>query len=117
MAFEIRQNEDGEIIIVALFGELDSSSVAAFSLGFREITGKLGPLKYVLDLKGLEFISSAGWTAFLNEFRQLRSGGGDLKLAAMRQDAKRVYSLVGIDGVIESCETVKEAVKSYAKKG
>jgi anti-anti-sigma factor len=116
MAFEIRENEDGEIIIVELFGELDSSSVAAFSLGFREITGKRGPNKYVLDLKGLEFISSAGWTAFLNEFKQLRLAGGNLKLAAMRQDAKRVYSLVGVDGVIESHETVKEAVKSYAKK-
>jgi anti-anti-sigma factor len=116
MAFEIRENEDGEIIIVELSGELDSSSVAAFSLGFREITGKRGLKKYVLDLKGLEFISSAGWTAFLNEFKQLRLSGGDLQLAAMRQDAKRVYTLVGVDGVIESHETVKEAVKSYAKK-
>jgi len=116
MAFEIMENEDGEIIIVELSGELDSSSVAAFSLGFREITGKRSPKKYVLDLKGLEFISSAGWTAFLNEFKQLRASGGDLKLAAMRQDAKRVYSLVGVDGVIESHETVKEAVKSYARK-
>lgn len=116
MAFEIREKEDGEIMILELCGELDSSSVAVFNLGFMEISGKRGPVKYVLDLKGLEFISSAGWTAFLNEFKQLRSSGGDLKLAAMRQDAKRVYSLVGIDGVIESHETVKEAVKSYAKK-
>ena len=116
MAFEIRENEDLGIIIVELFGELDSSSVAAFSLGFREIIGKRGPKKYVLDLKGLEFISSAGWTAFLNEFKQLRSSGGDLKLAAMRPDAKRVYALMGIDGVMESHETVKDAVKSYAKK-
>jgi anti-anti-sigma factor len=117
MAFEIKENKDGEIVIVELYGELDSSSVAAFSLGFKEISGKHGPVKYVLDLKELEFISSAGWTAFLNEFKQLRSSGGDLKIAAMRPDSKRVYALVGIDGVIESHETVKEAVNSYAKKG
>lgn len=117
MAFKIMEKEDGEIIIVELSGELDSSSVAAFNLGFREISDRHGPVKYVLDLKDLEFISSAGWTAFLNEFKQLRSSGGDLKLAAMRPDAKRVYALVGVDGVIESHETVKEAVKSYAKKG
>jgi anti-anti-sigma factor len=116
MAFEIREKEDGEITIVELCGELDSSSVAAFNLGFREISGRRGPKKYVLDLKGLEFISSAGWTAFLNEYKQLKASGGDLKLAAMQQDAKRVYELVGINGVIESHETVKEAVKSYAKK-
>jgi anti-anti-sigma factor len=116
MAFEIREKEDGEITIVELCGELDSSSVAAFNLGFREISGRRGPKKYVLDLKELEFISSAGWTAFLNECKQLRASGGDLKLAAMRPDAKRIYALVGINGVIESHETVKEAVKSYAKK-
>lgn len=116
MAFVIKENLDGEIIIVELYGELDSSSVAAFNLGFREIATKRGPLKYVLDLKGLEFISSAGWTAFLNEYKELRASGGDLKFAAMRHDAKRVYALVGIDGVIESHETVKDAIKSYAKK-
>jgi anti-anti-sigma factor len=117
MAFEIREKEEGEIMIVELYGELDSSAVAAFSLGFMEISGRHGPVNYVLDLKGLEFISSAGWTAFLNECKQLRASGGDLKLAAMRPDSKRVYTLVGINGVIESHETVKEAVKSYAKKG
>lgn len=115
MVLEIKQKEDGQIIVVELNGELDSSSVAAFSLRFREISGKHGPVKYVLDLKALEFISSAGWSAFLNEFKQLQASGGDLKLAAMQPDAKRVYELVGINGVIESYETVKEAIKSYAK--
>jgi stage II sporulation protein AA (anti-sigma F factor antagonist) len=116
MAFEIREKKDGEIIIVELYGELDSSSVAAFNLGFREISGKVGPKKYVLDLKALDFISSAGWTAFLNEFRQLRASGGDVKLAVMQPDAKRVYELVGINSVIECHETVKDAVNSYLKK-
>ncbi len=116
MAFDIRENEDGEIRIVELYGELDSSSVPVFNLRFREISEKHGPRKYILDMKELAFISSAGWSAFLNEYRQLRASGGDLKLAAMQPDARRVYSLVGIDNVIESYETVKEAVKSYAKK-
>jgi anti-anti-sigma factor len=116
MVFDIKENEDGEIKIVELYGELDSSSVPFFNLRFREISEKHGPKKYILDMKELVFISSAGWTAFLNEYRQLRASGGDLKLAGMRPDAKRVCSLVGIDRVIGSFETVKEAVKSYAKK-
>jgi stage II sporulation protein AA (anti-sigma F factor antagonist) len=115
MAFEIKESADDGIIIVELTGELDSSSVAAFNLGFREIAGKNGPVKYVLDMEALDFISSAGWTAFLNEFKQLKASGGEIKLAAMQPDAKRVYSLVGIDGVIENHETVKDAVKSYEK--
>lgn len=117
MAFEIKEKEEGEVRIVKLSGELDSSSVTVFSLKFKEITGKNGPKKYVLDLEGLEFISSAGWTAFLNECKQLRAAGGDLKIAAMQPDAKRVYDLVGIDSVIENFETVKEAAKSYGKNG
>lgn len=117
MAFEITVNADGEIVIVQVIGELDSSSVAAFTLGFREISGKHKGARFVLDMKGLDFISSAGWTAFLNEFKQLRGSGSEIKLAAMQPDAKRVYSLVGIDGVISGFETVKEAVESYAKKG
>jgi len=115
MPFEIRENADGEIIIVRVYGELDSSSVAAFTLGFKEISSKHKSAKYVVDMKQLDFISSAGWTAFLNEFKELHASGSEMKLAAMQPDAKRVYSLVGIDGVIGSYETVKEALDSYAK--
>ncbi len=117
MAFDIKESEEGEIRVVELNGELDSSSVPVFSLRFKEISEKHASKKYVLDMKGLEFISSAGWTAFLNECKQLRAAGGDLKIAAMQADAKRVYDLVGIDSVIENFETVKEAVKSYGKNG
>ena len=117
MAFDIKESTDGEIKVAELSGELDSSSVTGFSLKFKELSGRSASKKYVLDLAGLEFISSAGWTAFLNECKQLRAAGGDLKIAAMQADAKRVYDLVGIDSVIENYETVKEAVKSYGKNG
>lgn len=114
MTFEITEKEDGEIKILELRGELDSSSVAVFKMRFAEIAEKHGPKKYILDMKGLMFISSAGWSAFLNEYKQLRSSGGDLKFAAMNAEANRVYELVGISNVIESYDTLKEAVKSYA---
>ncbi|HPI03209.1 MAG TPA: STAS domain-containing protein [Candidatus Goldiibacteriota bacterium] len=117
MAFEIKESTDKGIVIAELRGELDSSSVAAFTLGFKEISDKHGKAKYILDLKALDFISSAGWTAFLNEFRRLGALGAEIKLASMQPDAKRVYSLVGIDGVIKSYETVKEAADSYGKNG
>jgi len=113
MVLEIKERKDGEITVVELYGELDSSSVSVFHLRFKEITEKLGLGKYVLDMKALIFISSAGWTAFVNECKQLRESGGDLRLAAMQKDAERVYDLVGINNVIESYKTVKEAVESY----
>jgi anti-anti-sigma factor len=115
MALEIKERKDGEITIVELYGELDSSSVSVFHLRFKEITDKHGLGKYILDMKLLIFISSAGWSAFVNECKQLRKSGGDLKLASMQKDAERVYDLVGIKSVIESYKTVKEAVESYVK--
>nr|HPN65192.1 hypothetical protein [Candidatus Goldiibacteriota bacterium] len=69
MAFEIKESTDKGIVIAELRGELDSSSVAAFTLGFKEISDKHGKAKYILDLKAFDFIRSATWTEFLNEFR------------------------------------------------
>jgi len=114
MALEIKEKKDGEINIVELYGELDSSSVSVFNLRFKEITDKYGLGKYVLDMKSLIFISSAGWSAFVNECKRLRKSGGDLKLAVMQKDAERVYDLIGINSVIESYKTAKDAVESYA---
>ena len=47
MAFEIKESTDKGIVIAELRGELDSSSVAAFTLGFKEISDKHTKAKYI----------------------------------------------------------------------
>ncbi len=115
MALELKESTEKGLTIVEVSGELDSSSVTSFFIGFKEIAEKNKSRGYIVDMHRLDFISSAGWTAFLNLFNFLKESGKELKLARLQPEAKRVYGLIGIDGVIKSFETIKEAVESYAE--
>ncbi len=67
----------------------------------------------VVDLSQVEFVASAGWGAFTAEFRNVRKGGGDIRLAGMNPDVQDVFFLLELDSFINAYETVDEAIASF----
>jgi len=116
MTIDIKQRDEGNVKVLELFGEFDSAAVPFFTSEFGQISGMCPGGNFVADLSGLEFISSAGWTAFVNECKELREKNGDLRFAAMRENSKKIYGLVGVDEYIKNYETAEEAVRSYEKE-
>jgi anti-sigma B factor antagonist len=56
--------------------------------------------RLVIDLGGATYVSSAGWGIFISRLREVREGGGDLKLARMVPVVRDVYDLLELDGVL-----------------
>jgi anti-sigma B factor antagonist len=77
----------------------------------------LGKGRYdiVIDLGNVNYISSAGWGIFISEIKEIRENGGDLKLAAMIGDVYEVFELLEFQTILESFDTVEEAVKSFGE--
>jgi anti-sigma B factor antagonist len=69
----------------------------------------------VIDLAGVNYISSAGWGIFISEIKSIRENGGDLKLASMVADVYEVFELLEFQTILESFDTVGAAVKSFGK--
>ena len=63
----------------------------------------------------MNYISSAGWGIFISEIKEIRENGGDLKLAAMIGDVYEVFELLEFQTILESFDTVEEAVKSFGE--
>ncbi|MGD1049387.1 MAG: STAS domain-containing protein, partial [Candidatus Krumholzibacteriaceae bacterium] len=66
-----------------------------------------------MDLGGVNYISSAGWGIFISEIKSIRENGGDLKLASMIGDVYEVFELLEFQTILQSFDTVQEAVKSF----
>jgi anti-anti-sigma factor len=72
--------------------------------------------KMVLDLEGLSYSSSAGIRIFLGLARELRSGGGDLRIAAVQPRVDKIFKLSKFDKIVRVFPSVEAALQSYKKE-
>ncbi|MFZ5981856.1 MAG: STAS domain-containing protein [Candidatus Zixiibacteriota bacterium] len=63
----------------------------------------------VIDLAGVDYISSAGWGIFISHIKDLRLNGGDIKLANMIPNVYEIYELLEFDKVLQAYNSVDAA--------
>ncbi len=91
---EITVAEKGNNVIITVSGRLDTSNYEEFADKLKTIidTGK----KFlVLNLKGLEYISSSGLRVFLSTLKTLRAVEGDVILCCLNENIKSVFEVSG----------------------
>lgn len=67
----------------------------------------------VVDLAGVDYISSAGWGIFISHIKEVRSNGGDIKLANMISNVHEIYELLEFDNVLTAYSSVDEARDAF----
>ncbi len=81
-------------------GELDVYTAPRL-VSFVEALADEGVTNVCLDLSQLRFIDSRGLGCLVSMTRRLREAGGGLTVAAPRPSLQRLFSISGIDQVIE----------------
>ena len=65
--------------------------------------------RVVLDLAAVEFIDSSGLGALVSALKAARTGGGELRLAALRPNVRQLLEIMRLDRVFSLYGTVEEA--------
>ncbi len=71
--------------------------------------------KLIIDLAGVEYISSAGWGIFISHIKEVRDNSGDIKLANMITNVYEIYELLEFDNVIKAYNSVDEARDDFGQ--
>lgn len=87
---------DREVVTISLFGELDLASAPALEQQLLDAHAS-GVLQVVVDLRGLEFIDSAGLHVLLDGQRRLREGGRTVLLRRGPKAVQRMFELSHTD--------------------
>ena len=87
--FEIEFNDSGA---VAVSGRLDAAQAARA----QEFLDRVGD-QFVLDLSGLEYISSAGLGVLLRTHKRLMSGEAGLELVNVNKHIADIFRYSGFD--------------------
>lgn len=109
---EIRVSDQDQVRLVEVIGRIDSMN--ANELGdalTREIDE--GHTQIVLDLAGVDYMSSAGLREIVSALKRVKRGTGDLRIAQPSERVLEVLEMAGLDTIFQIFSTQTEAVGSY----
>jgi anti-anti-sigma factor len=98
--------------VVTAKGRIDSETAPAFDAKLTEAIGA-NP-KVVIDLKNVDYMSSAGLRAVIKASQAAIKAGGAVKLASVPEEINSVMYTVGLNQKVDSFPSVDEAIASFA---
>ena len=108
---EIQEERIKDALVLHTQGRLDAHTAATFeSALMARLEGK--PTKLVLDLAGVEYISSAGLRAILVAVKRGKAQGCTFAACRLRPNIREVMDLSGFGNLIPMHATIDEAVTS-----
>jgi anti-anti-sigma factor len=90
---DIRETVENDRIVFNVEGEIDGSNADEFELKLRAAAEKTENL--VVDLKGLEYVSSAGLRSFLMVQKQMKQQGGQMSLIHVNEEVMEIFAVTG----------------------
>jgi anti-sigma B factor antagonist len=105
--------QDNNSTIVAVTGTVDALTAPDLAkILVNQIAD--GHVNLVVDLMGVEFMSSAGLRTLLGGVKEARSNGGDLRIASINPGIDKVLKMSGFHNIAKVFSTQSEAVSSFS---
>lgn len=98
--------------IVSVAGQLDAHTASDLEQAIQTQV-LANNVRLVIDFAQLDYISSAGLGVFMVFIEQVRSMGGDIKLAAMQPKVHMVFDLLGFHVLFDMYPTVDAAIGAF----
>ena len=99
----------GDITLVQPVGKLHSGTYRDFEERLMGIMAA-GRHRLVVDMGGVPFCSSAGLRALMSVQKEARKHGGDLQLANLVPEVRKVFGTAGLDQILQVHDTVEAAL-------
>ncbi len=104
--------KDEQTSIVRVDGVIDTLTATELEEVLEKLL-KRGRHKLVLDLAGVDYISSAGWGIFISRIKEIRENEGDIKLANMVPNVREIYELLEFDNILSAYDNVGSAKNAF----
>ena len=109
---EISTKDMKRVSLVTVSGRVDSATAPDFEKALQALV-QANRSQIVLDLKGVEYMSSAGIRGMVSAIKSARASGGDLRLAHPSVRVKEVLELAGLLSIFTIYDDLVEAVGSF----
>lgn len=110
----IATTQHDTIFVLAITGSVDSLNADELTQGFAETISR-GHVRLVADFALVNYTSSAGLRSLLGTVKRCRLAGGDLRMAAVQPQVRRVLEIAGFTSILQLFPDVRHAVESFTE--
>lgn len=110
--FEVSVSTVHQVAVVEARGRIDSTTAASFGEALMN-TIEGGIVRLVLDLQGVDYMSSAGLREIVAALKKTRKQQGDIRLAEAAPRVLEVLEMAGLDTFVQIFSSRAEALKSF----
>ncbi len=108
----IKEEIKGDVVILRMSGNLDAITSPSSECKIFEFINQ-GKNKVLIDLSGVQHLSSAGLRVFVSVTRKLRSMSGNLVLVAPSLFLMDILKISGCQQVLEIANTLEEGLRRF----
>ncbi len=105
---QINRKEQEGIVTLSVSGRLDAVSSVDAEKEFNEVLDA-GHDMLLIDLSGLDYISSAGLRVLLVVAKRIQQKGGRVTLAGMVAGVKEVFEISGFSSIFKIFDSLDDA--------
>jgi len=109
---EISTKDMKRVSLVTVSGRVDSATAPDFEKALQALI-QANRCQIVVDLKGVDYMSSAGLRGLVTSLKAAKSGGGDLRLAQPSVRVLDVLELAGLNVIFTVYDDIIGAVGSF----
>ena len=109
---EITQRVEDNITVFLPEGRIDTQAAADMDQALQSAVSA-GNHNMVVDMSGVDFISSIGLRALAAALGRCREDGGDMKIAGLNERVARVFRIIGFDVLMSVHDTPEAAISEF----
>ena len=109
---EINKSEAGEVKVVGLVGNLDTNTSQEAENHLNELIAE-GAKKILINLKELNYMSSAGLRVLLATTKKIKSVGGELRISDLNEMVDEVFEISGFSMIFSVFDTQEKALEGF----
>ena len=109
---EIATQEYQRVAVMSVSGRVDSATAPELESKLRALV-EADKNQIVLDLKDVEYMSSAGLRAMVSTLKQVKRVNGDLRISSPSPRVEEVLRLAGLTSIFSIHSSQEEAIASF----
>lgn len=108
----LTREQNGDVVVVSAAGQINSANASEIE---RSLLAWLeeGAGKWVLDMSGVEYISSAGLRVVLLIAKRLKQNGGRLVLCSLQPHVKEIFDISGFLAILDVADSRDTAIQRH----
>lgn len=110
LMMESRQEDD--VTVVCPRGFINAHTVRQFEQELN-VALEAGQVKIVINGSGLAYVASAGLGVIMGLIEEVRSRGGDIRLADLNETVMNIFEVLGFNHLCKVFDSEQEAVQSF----